>query len=71
MNENLAFRSTAAGIGYQAGPELWASLPPFQYEVPPVGVALAAQRSSAVVLAGWLLASALALGVAVSRMRLS
>jgi ABC-2 type transport system permease protein len=71
MNENLAFRSTAAGIGHQAGPELWASLPPFEYEVPPVGTALAAQRSSAAALAGWVLASALALGVAVSRMRLS
>jgi ABC-2 type transport system permease protein len=71
MNENLAVRSTAAGIGYQAGPDLWASLPPFRYQVPPFAATLAAQRSSAAALAGWLLASAIALAVAVSRMRLS
>jgi ABC-2 type transport system permease protein len=70
MNENLAFKSTAVG-GYQAGPDLWASLPPFRYEALPLATALAAQRISSAALAGWVLASALVLAAAVSRMRLS
>jgi ABC-2 type transport system permease protein len=71
MNENLAFESSAAGIGYRAGPDLWASLPPFHYQAPSLGAALAAQQISAAALAGWLLASAGLLALSVSRMRLS
>lgn len=54
MNEDLAFHSTSARLGYTAGSSLWASLPPFDYRAPSLSWALAQQRESLAALGLWL-----------------
>jgi ABC-2 type transport system permease protein len=54
MNEDLAFHSTSARLGYTADSTLWASLPPFDYRMPPLAWTLVRQRESLAALGLWL-----------------
>jgi ABC-2 type transport system permease protein len=58
MNEDLAYHSTSARLGYTAAPELWARLPPFEYRVPSLSWALGSQQWSLLALVLWLFVGA-------------
>lgn len=53
MNDDLAVNGAEAGYGYRAGPELWGSVPDFDYRAPSVGWVLANQGPSAAILLLW------------------
>jgi ABC-2 type transport system permease protein len=54
MNDDIVNHPVAPGVVYTAGPELWSRVPPFEYEAPGAGWALAYQLPSLVALAVWL-----------------
>lgn len=58
MNTSLAHDGTSANPVFVAGPELWASVPPFTYRAPSLAWALSSQRLSLLALAAWLVLSA-------------
>jgi ABC-2 type transport system permease protein len=70
MNEDLAYHSTSARLGYTAGPELWASLPAFEYRAPSLRWSLARQRWSLLALGLWAVLSMLGLVRAVTTLRI-
>jgi ABC-2 type transport system permease protein len=62
MNEDQAQHSRTGDWDYQAPPELWASLPPFDYEAPSVGTALRGEATALAVLGAWLAIAAWSIG---------
>lgn len=58
LDDAFAANAGAEGWDYRAGPELWKKAPPFAYEAPGVGFALADQLPSLLSLLAWLLAAA-------------
>jgi ABC-2 type transport system permease protein len=61
MNTALAHGGTSANPSVTAGPELWASLPPFAYRGPPLASALSTQARSLLALALFLVVGVAAL----------
>jgi ABC-2 type transport system permease protein len=69
MNMGMAEGSrTADGFTRNADSTLWASVPPFAYEMPSAGWVLARQGANLAVLAAWALVAALAAGWAARRL---
>ena len=60
MNDDLAYNSGEASFGYTAGPELWASVPDFEYSAPPVAWVLGKQSISVGILLLWMLVAVVA-----------
>ncbi len=55
LNREFAERGGSAGFSYQAGREVWEKAPKFDYQAPPLGVALHSQLIALAALGGWLL----------------
>jgi ABC-2 type transport system permease protein len=69
MNRAMAERGrTADGSAPNADATLWASVPPFAYEMPGAGWVLARQGANVAVLAGWTLVAVLAAAWAARRL---
>jgi ABC-2 type transport system permease protein len=69
LNTELAQSGRLNTFDYVRGRDLWERIPPFDYDVPPAGWAVAQHAWSAVVLGAWLLAAAAAAVWSVSSMR--
>ncbi|MCL4844981.1 MAG: ABC transporter permease [Acidobacteria bacterium] len=67
LNDDI-YRNSRAGVVYLAGPELWARVPPFEYEPPGVGWVLRQQAPALALLAGWVVAGVLAMGFGATRL---
>jgi ABC-2 type transport system permease protein len=61
MNTTLANSARTPTLAAIAGPELWASVPPFVYRAPPLPWAIASQGRALAALAAWLVLSVAAL----------
>ncbi|MCU0622806.1 MAG: DUF3526 domain-containing protein [Gemmatimonadaceae bacterium] len=61
MNDDMAVNSKTGDWSYKAGPSLWAQIPPFTYEAPPLATALGSAAGALVVFGAWLVAAASAL----------
>ncbi|MCE2942215.1 MAG: ABC transporter permease [Gemmatimonadota bacterium] len=61
MNEDMAANSRTGDFSYRAPPALWASIPSFAYEAPPLGEALAGAGTAFAVFTAWLVAAGLGL----------
>ena len=70
MNEDLAYHSSSGRLVYTAGPELWASLPAFEYRAPSLRWSLAQQRWSLLALGLWTVLGMLGLARAVTTLRI-
>jgi ABC-2 type transport system permease protein len=68
MNTKLAHGATSATPSFTAGPELWASVPPFVYRAPSVAWALSTQGPSLLALSLFLVAGLAALARVASTM---
>lgn len=68
MNTTLAHGATSATPTFTAGPELWATLPPFVYRAPSVAWALSTQATSLLALALFLVAGLAAVARVTSTM---
>jgi len=66
MNGDLAENSRSGEV-YLAGPDLWAEVPPLQYDAPSLGWVLGNRILSLVVLGMWLAGTVLAAVVRVRR----
>ena len=73
---NTELREGAAGKSvfeadwiYKTGKDVWAKVPPFDYDPPELGVVLAKETTSLLVLALWLVAALLAISLAPRAMR--
>ncbi len=69
MNRDITFNSAAGQADYRAGPELWASVPRFSYEPPPLGALLARLGPSFMVMFLWLALSIVAGVLATRKMK--
>lgn len=70
LNRELASSGRFNTFDYTRGRDLWEKVPPFDYDVPAAGWALAQAAWSAAALAAWLVLVAIAAGWSVSAMRL-
>jgi ABC-2 type transport system permease protein len=68
MNTTLAHGATSATPSFTAGPELWASVPPFAYRAPSVAWALSMQTTSLLALSLFLAVGLAALARVTSTM---
>ena len=66
MNGDLAENSRTGEL-YTAGPDLWARVPPLQYDAPTLGWVLNNRILSLLVLALWLVGAVLAAGASLRR----
>jgi ABC-2 type transport system permease protein len=69
LNNELAASGRANTFDYVRGRDLWEKVPPFDYDVPTARWALSERASSAMALAGWLVAVSIAAAWSVSSMR--
>ena len=69
MNRDITFNSEAGQADYRAGPELWASVPRFEYEPPSLGALLARLGPSFMVMFLWLALSIVAGVIATRKMK--
>ena len=70
LNGELASSGRLNTFDYTRGRDLWEKVPPFDYDVPTAGWALAQRAWSAGVLGAWLLGTAMAATWSVSSMRI-
>lgn len=70
MNHDLAYSSSSSRLGYTAGQDVWARVPPFAYRAPSLAWALRGQAWSLGALACWLLVGAAALARTVATLRI-
>ena len=67
MNGDLAENSRSGDFSYAAGPDLWAEVPPLQYDAPTLGWVLNNRILSLLVLGLWLAGAVLAASASVRR----
>ena len=69
LNKDFAENAGDDGWDYKAGAELWQKIPPFQYEMPSLALALKTHAMSLVILALWLILAIAMARRAASRVR--
>jgi ABC-2 type transport system permease protein len=69
MNVDMIVNADSAGFAYQAGPEVWNRVPPFNYSSPDFTWVVARHVPALLALALWLLAAGLALRAGTRRLR--
>ncbi|MBN8731282.1 MAG: DUF3526 domain-containing protein [Acidobacteria bacterium] len=69
MNLEIAHHQKPDDSGFTRGEDFWATMPDFQYTAPDLAWILSRQRLSLALLAGWMVASLVAMAAAAGKMR--